>query len=250
MMTRQMLSTVSSGRMPRWRSTMRRIMSASRAGRNADPTSWVCLAWISRSMMSPRAISRRWTLPSMLSISLRSTSSEGGAGGALDMLKNPTRMKARSLSWFETAQGRLLTMRRTCPVNHGHALTKRPLRTSLSLFRGHLSRPACSHVKQLAKQAGDRSDPGRTFSSGRVFLWPDFCPRGPPLTRSVAEMTNVHSIPSPSIPSPSIHSEDRAHEADHPTSQVATFGIDQPLKLDCGIDLAPFQIAYQTYGEL
>ena len=26
--------------------------------------------------------------------------------------------------------------------------------------------------------------------------------------------------------------------------------MDQPLKLDCGIDLAPFQIAYQTYGEL
>ena len=31
---------------------------------------------------------------------------------------------------------------------------------------------------------------------------------------------------------------------------MAKFGIDQPLKLDCGIDLAPFQIAYQTYGEL
>ncbi len=58
-------------------------------------------------------------------------------------------------------------------------------------------------------------------------------------------MTNVTSISSPSI-----HSEDRAHEADHPTSTVAKFGIDQPLKLDCGIDLAPFQIAYQTYGEL
>jgi len=28
------------------------------------------------------------------------------------------------------------------------------------------------------------------------------------------------------------------------------FGADQPLPLDCGIDLAPFQIAYQTYGEL
>jgi homoserine O-acetyltransferase len=28
------------------------------------------------------------------------------------------------------------------------------------------------------------------------------------------------------------------------------FGADQPLKLDCGIDLAPFQIAYQTYGTL
>src|SRR4029450_8514043 len=58
-------------------------------------------------------------------------------------------------------------------------------------------------------------------------------------------MTNVHSITSPSI-----HSEDRAHEADHPTSLVAKFGMDQPLKLDCGVDLAPFQIAYQTYGEL
>ena len=34
------------------------------------------------------------------------------------------------------------------------------------------------------------------------------------------------------------------------TSQVAEFGMDQPLRLDCGIDLAPFQIAYQTYGEL
>src|SRR5689334_3664616 len=58
-------------------------------------------------------------------------------------------------------------------------------------------------------------------------------------------MTHLQSVSSPSI-----HSEDRAHEADHPTSTVAKFGIDQPLKLDCGIDLAPFQIAYQTYGEL
>ncbi len=31
---------------------------------------------------------------------------------------------------------------------------------------------------------------------------------------------------------------------------MAKFGADQPLKLDCGIDLAPFQIAYQTYGQL
>src|SRR6266567_5998975 len=220
-------------------------MSASRAGRNAEPTSWVCLAWISRSMISPRAIKRRWTSPSMVSISLRSTSSEGGAGGALDMLNNPTRMKARSLSWFETAQGRLLTMRRTCPVNHGPALTKRPLRTSLSLFRGHLSRPACSHVKQLAKQAGDRSDPGRTYVQAGFFYglirWRSV---GPPLVVG-AEMTNVQSIPSPSV-----HTEERAHEADHPSSLVAAFGADQPLRLDCGIDLSPFQIAYQTYGAL
>src|SRR6201991_1423424 len=53
-----------------------------------------------------------------------------------------------------------------------------------------------------------------------------------------------------SIASPAIHTEDRAHEADHPSLQLAQFGLDQPLKLDCGIDLSPFQIAYQTYGEL
>ena len=58
-------------------------------------------------------------------------------------------------------------------------------------------------------------------------------------------MVNVQSIPSPAI-----HAEDRAHEADHPSSLVAQFGAEQPLKLDCGIDLAPFQIAYKTYGEL
>ena len=58
-------------------------------------------------------------------------------------------------------------------------------------------------------------------------------------------MVNVQSIPSPAI-----HTDERAHEADHPSSLLARFGKDQPLKLDCGIDLAPFQIAYQTYGEL
>ena len=57
-------------------------------------------------------------------------------------------------------------------------------------------------------------------------------------------MTRIQSIVSSSI-----HNEDRALEADRPSSLVAKFGIDQPLKLDCGIDLAPFQIAYQTYGE-
>ena len=58
-------------------------------------------------------------------------------------------------------------------------------------------------------------------------------------------MVNVQSIPSPAI-----IAEERSHEADHPSSQVAVFGADQPLPLDCGIDLSPFQIAYQTYGEL
>ena len=43
---------------------------------------------------------------------------------------------------------------------------------------------------------------------------------------------------------------DRAREADHPHSPVVRFGPDKPLRLDAGIDLCPFQIAYQTYGTL
>jgi homoserine O-acetyltransferase len=43
---------------------------------------------------------------------------------------------------------------------------------------------------------------------------------------------------------------ERAREADEPRSPVVRFGPDQPLKLDAGIELAPFQIAYQTYGTL
>jgi homoserine O-acetyltransferase/O-succinyltransferase len=40
------------------------------------------------------------------------------------------------------------------------------------------------------------------------------------------------------------------NEANEPSSQVARFGADMPLKLDSGKVLSPFQIAYQTYGEL
>src|SRR5947199_5658547 len=43
---------------------------------------------------------------------------------------------------------------------------------------------------------------------------------------------------------------DRAREADNPHSDVVHFGVDRPLRLDAGVDLAPFQIAYQTYGTL
>jgi len=39
-------------------------------------------------------------------------------------------------------------------------------------------------------------------------------------------------------------------EADNPRSPVARFGRDKPLKLDAGVELSPFQIAYQTYGTL
>jgi homoserine O-acetyltransferase/O-succinyltransferase len=40
-------------------------------------------------------------------------------------------------------------------------------------------------------------------------------------------------------------------EADSPRdSLVARFGPDKPLKLDAGVELSPFQIAYKTYGAL
>ncbi|MEF2071387.1 homoserine O-acetyltransferase MetX [Consotaella aegiceratis] len=41
-----------------------------------------------------------------------------------------------------------------------------------------------------------------------------------------------------------------SREANHPSSPVAVFGTDEPLSLDAGRDLAPFQVAYNTYGKL
>ena len=35
-----------------------------------------------------------------------------------------------------------------------------------------------------------------------------------------------------------------------PGTQIMNFAADMPLRLDAGVDLAPFQIAYQTYGTL
>jgi homoserine O-acetyltransferase len=46
--------------------------------------------------------------------------------------------------------------------------------------------------------------------------------------------------------------DNKAHlrEADNPQSPVVRFGPDKPLRLDAGVALSPFQIAYQTYGTL
>ena len=47
------------------------------------------------------------------------------------------------------------------------------------------------------------------------------------------------------------HDATSPREADSPRdSLVARFGPDKPLKLDAGIELSPFQIAYKTYGVL
>src|SRR5579872_3217968 len=43
---------------------------------------------------------------------------------------------------------------------------------------------------------------------------------------------------------------DRRREADQPHSPVVLFPPSKPLRLDAGIDFAPLQIAYQTYGTL
>ena len=45
------------------------------------------------------------------------------------------------------------------------------------------------------------------------------------------------------------------HDASHGTKAGVgggsiTFGLDEPLRLDCGVSLAPFTVAYETYGEL
>jgi homoserine O-acetyltransferase len=51
--------------------------------------------------------------------------------------------------------------------------------------------------------------------------------------------------------SPARDAGGRPREADSPRdSFVAHFGASRPLKLDAGIELAPFQIAYKTYGAL
>jgi homoserine O-acetyltransferase len=44
--------------------------------------------------------------------------------------------------------------------------------------------------------------------------------------------------------------QNRNDEANKPSSPVVHFGADKPLKLDAGVKLSPFQVAYQTYGEL
>ncbi|MEZ0169198.1 homoserine O-acetyltransferase [Microvirga sp. TS319] len=45
-------------------------------------------------------------------------------------------------------------------------------------------------------------------------------------------------------------SQEARSQVDDPSSLVMRFGADEPLMMDAGIALAPWQIAYQTYGTL
>jgi homoserine O-acetyltransferase len=49
---------------------------------------------------------------------------------------------------------------------------------------------------------------------------------------------------------PSDTKHEARRQADTPESRTVRFGPEAPLKLDCGVDLQPFQIAYKTYGQL
>ncbi|WP_112661711.1 homoserine O-acetyltransferase MetX [Microvirga flavescens] len=48
---------------------------------------------------------------------------------------------------------------------------------------------------------------------------------------------------------PTVPAEPRS-QVDDPSSLVARFGADEPLMMDAGVAIAPWQIAYQTYGTL
>jgi homoserine O-acetyltransferase len=56
-------------------------------------------------------------------------------------------------------------------------------------------------------------------------------------------------LPPPEAASAEIQASKR-REVDQPSSLLMRFGADQPLPLDCGRVLAPFQIAYCTHGRL
>lgn len=51
-------------------------------------------------------------------------------------------------------------------------------------------------------------------------------------------------------PSTTAQASVAAAQMDMPASKLMRFGEDSPLKLDAGTEIAPWQIAYETYGEL
>src|SRR4051812_25422838 len=82
--------------------------------------------------------------------------------------------------------------------------------------------------------------PGRTFVQAGFFYGLLSSGPGDLVRRPCFRMVDVQSQQS-----------ETARDADHPRdSLIAAFGIGKPLKLDAGVELSPFQIAYTTYGSL
>ncbi len=87
--------------------------------------------------------------------------------------------------------------------------------------------------------------PGRTFVQAGFFYGLLSSGRGDLVREARFRMATEQSPRGDAAP------DQGARDADNPRdSQIATFGADKPLKLDAGVSLSPFQIAYTTYGTL
>jgi homoserine O-acetyltransferase len=65
-----------------------------------------------------------------------------------------------------------------------------------------------------------------------------------------AALENVMSVVRVDVEAPENRAKAIRRQADEPHSPIARFGVDKPLRLDAGVDLSPYQVAYMTYGEL
>ena len=201
-MTRQMLSAVSSGRMPLWRSTSRRIMSASRAGRNAEPLSCVCLTEISRSMISPRSISSR-------------------VHGLVDAVDLAAQIRERWCSGIgRFGHGMLVwSVRSARDIDRGRVGPK--AKKTLTEFGRPLSKPDCHpRCRGLVRGLSECGVQDTNISPMANR------PPSKAMADKVSEMVEAVLAPV-----------DRVREADEPHSHVVRFGPDKPLRLDAGVDL-------------
>ena len=58
-------------------------------------------------------------------------------------------------------------------------------------------------------------------------------------SQEAARGIGITMVKVQSVASPAIHADERLQEVDHPTSKLAQFGADQPLRLDCGVGDLP-----------
>ena len=163
-------------------------------------------------MISPRSISRRCIASSMRSISAADRRAEGGAG-----------LSWRSPSWRRVRRG----------IADAPGGAKRHLKVGHPIYAKKTLTPARFYLNRRCRSrrcrivgASGHPCPGRRTRAGD-----EDC-------EMVEAEVSVALDPAA-----------RAREADIRTRWWCA-SADQPLKLDAGVELAPFQIAYQTYGTL